>query len=246
MGESVGSTNLLISMEKIRPKPTRSPGHKPGWWIGRGVLLTLLSWISVDLFVPQQHSIRAFDPQEVAQLETDMWRSYYDKKPVLLFWQLAGGLRQQFHAPFWRSFTLGFQATKAAFVFKKGKSQSDYQKTLPDLITYYEAIQQLSIDSFDVPKVAKLELDWWIVHRQREQYSYDELADALVQTSAALYDQPAAPFVTYGRLRADAMRLCDEVRRHPGGATEADWQRINQELEQAWKSLHMVVQPQKL
>lgn len=229
-------------MEKIRSKPALTRTRKPGWWIGRGVLLMLLSWVFVDLFVPQQHSIRAFDPKEVAQLETDMWRSYYDKNPALLFWQLARGLRQQFHAPFWRSFTLGFQATKAAFVFKKGKARTDYQKTLPDLIAYYEAIQTLSADSFNVPKVANLELEWWIVHRQREQYSYDDLADALVQTSAALYNQPAPPFVTYGRLRADAMRLCDEVRYHPGGATEADWQRINLELRQAWGSLHTVVQ----
>ena len=233
-------------MEKIRPKPTLTRAHKPGWWISRGVLLALLIWISVDLFVPQQHSIREFDPQEVAKLETDMWRSYYDKNPALLFWQLAGGLRQQFHAPFWRSFILGFQATKAAFVFKKGKSRTDYQKTLPDLITYYNSIQELSIDQFNVPKVASLELEWWIVHRQRERYSYNDLADALVQTSAALYNQPAAPFATYGRLRADAMRLCDEVRHHPDGATEVDWQRINRQLEQAWGSLHEVVQKPKL
>ncbi|CAN5377813.1 hypothetical protein BH09BAC4_BH09BAC4_34780 [soil metagenome] len=233
-------------MEKIMPKTARSPNRKPGWWIGRGVLLFLFIWITVDLFVSQPHSIREFDSKEVAQLETAMWRSYYDKKPVLLFCQLASGLRQQFHAPFWRSFTLGFQATKAAFVFKKGASQPDYQKTLPDLITYYEAIQKLSTDSFNVSKVAKLELEWWIVHRQRERYSYNDLANALVQTSAALYNQPATSFVTYGRLRADAMRLCDEVRRHPGGATEADWQRINRELEQAWGSLHEVVRVQQL
>ncbi|GAB4041669.1 hypothetical protein [Spirosoma jeollabukense] len=233
-------------MGKMMLKPIHLPNRKPRRWIGWAALLALLIWMTVDLFVTQPHSIREFDPQEVAQLETAMWRSYYDKKPALLFWQLANGLRQQFHAPFWRSFALGFQATKAAFVFKKGTSQPDYQKTLPDLITYYKDIQKLSTDSFNVAKVAKLELDWWIVHRQRERYSYNDLANALVQTSAALYDQPAAPFVTYGRLRANAMRLCDEVRRHPGGATEADWQRINRELEQAWGSLHEVVRVSRL
>ena len=213
------------------------------WWAG---LLALLIWIGVDLFVPRRHSIRQFDPSEVARLETAMWRSYYDQHPVRLFWQLAGGLRQQFHAPFWRSFGLAFQATKAAFVFKQGHSRPDYRRAIPTLTSYYAAIQSLTVERFDVPKVAGLELEWWIVHRERERYSYDDLANALVRTSAALYDQPAAPFVTYGRLRAEAMRLCDEVRpglagQQPGGATEADWQQIERTLNRAWRELHRVV-----
>lgn len=228
-------------MEQFKTKPTILPKRKPGFWLWRGVLLALVIWILADLFVPRQNSIRQFDPKEVAQLETDMWRSYYDKNPILLFWQLAGGLRSQFHAPFWRSFGLAFQATKAAFVFKQGRSRADYQRTLPGLITYYEAIQKLTIERFDVRKVAQLELEWWIIHRQRERYSYADLANALTQTSAALYTQPAASFVTYGQLRTEAMRLCDEAGRRPGGATEADWRRIDQELVQAWSSLQEAV-----
>ena len=202
----------------------------------------LLIWIVVDSCVPRQHSIRQFDSREVARLETEMWRSYYDKKPVLLFWQLAGGLRQQFHAPFWRSFGLAFLATKAAFVFKKGQSRTDYQQAMPALVTYYTAIQDLTVEQFAVAKVAALELNWWIVHRQRERYSYDDLATALVQTSAALYNQPTDQFINYAKLRANAMRLCDQAGRQPGGATEADWQQIEQELARAWGTLHQVVQ----
>lgn len=228
-------------MEHSIAKPAASSKRKSGFWLWRLALVALLIWIIVDLFVPRQNSIRQFDPKEVAQLEMDMWRSYYDKKPLLLFWQLAGGLRSQFHAPFWRSFELAFRATKAAFVFKQGKSRAEYEKTLPGLITYYEAIQELAIEQFDIRNVAKLELEWWIVHRQRERYSYADLANALIQTSAALYTQPAASFNHYGQLRAEAMRLCDEAGRRPGGATEADWQRINQELGRAWSALHQAV-----
>ncbi len=199
-------------------------------------------WIAIDLFVPRQHSIRQFDPQKVAELETNMWRSYYERKPVLLFWQLASGLRQQFHAPFWRSFKLGFQAAKAAFEFKNsGRLRAGSEKALPGLISYYKSIQALSIEQFDVPKVATLELDWWVIHRQRERYSYNDLAKALAQTAAAQYAQPVKPFSTYGQLRADAMRLRDESSRKPGGTTAADWQRIDNELIKAWSSLHKAV-----
>ena len=236
---------MLNSMEHSTTRPVTLPRRKPGFWFWRGALLALFIWIIVDLFVPRQNSIRQFDPREVAQLETDMWRSYYDKNPLLLFWQLASGLRSQFHAPFWRSFGLGFRATKAAFVFKQGKARADYEKALPGLIAYYEAIQELTIEQFDVRKVATLELEWWIVHRQRERYSYADLANALMQTSAALYSQSTTSFATYGQLRAEAMRLCDEAGHQPGGATEADWQRIDRELDQAWSALHQVVHPSR-
>ncbi len=207
------------------------------WLFG---LLILLLWIATDLLIPRKNSIRQFDPAAVARLETAMWRSYYDKNPVLLFWQLSGGLRQQFHAPFWRSFGLGFQATKAAFVFKRGQSNADYQQALPELETYYTNIQNLTTEPFTVPDMAREELNWWIVHRQRDRYSYAQLGNALDTTAAVLYRQPASSFTSYGQLRAEAMRLCDEAGR---GATEADWQRIERVLNQAWGELHRVVTP---
>ena len=228
-------------MESSTTRPTHQRSRKPAYWLL--ALLALAIWVSVDLFVPRQHSIRQFDPKRVAQLETDMWRSYYDKNPVLLFWQLAGGLREQFHAPFWRSFGLAFRATKAAFTFKQGQSRADYSKALPGLVAYYEAIQELTTERFNIDSVAHLELDWWIIHRQRERYSYADLATALDQTSAALYSQPRAAFVQYGQLRAEAMRLCDEAGRRSSGATETDWKRINQMLVRAWSTLHEAVQP---
>lgn len=223
--------------------PTESASlrqRKPLRWLGWSLLLGLLVWIAVDMFVPRRHSIRQFDPAEVARLETAMWRSYYDKNPARLFWQLAGGLRQQFHAPFWRSFGLAFQATRAAFTFKQGRARADYGRAIPTLIDYYQAIQDLTVEQFDVPAVAKLELEWWIVHRERNRFTYPDLANALAQTSAALYRQPVPAFRSYAQLRANAMRLCDDAGQR--GATEADWQRIEQELARAWGTLRRVVQ----
>lgn len=223
-------------------KATLPRQEKPVRWLWRGALLALLIWVMVDVFVPRKHSIRQFDPAEVAQLETAMWQSYYDRNPVLLFWQLAGGLRQQFHAPFWRSFGLAFQATKAAFVFKRGQSRADYERALPILTDYYQSIQDLTHERFNVQRVAALELNWWIIHRQRNRYSYADLADALGQTSAALYSQPVSSFAKYAQLRADAMRLCDNAGQRPGGATQADWQRIERGLNRAWSNLNNIVQ----
>jgi hypothetical protein len=43
-------------------------------------LLLFLGWIAADLWYPRQHDLRQFDFADVAQLDAEMWRSYYEKK----------------------------------------------------------------------------------------------------------------------------------------------------------------------
>ena len=71
-------------------------------------------WLVIDLFGFGLASadLRDFDPDAVARLETDMWRSYYDRRQVLLFFQLAKTLRTQYHAPFLRSNVIAFRGAK--------------------------------------------------------------------------------------------------------------------------------------
>jgi phage terminase Nu1 subunit (DNA packaging protein) len=210
-----------------------------GWWLLALTILSLVIWIVTDLTIPRKHSIRQFDPNSVARIETSMWRSYYNKSRVTLFRQLAGGLRSQFNAPYWRSYGLAFQASRAAFVFKEGQSRAEYEEALPLLVDYYAAIQRLTQEKFDVQKVARLELEWWIIHRERNRYSYDDLAKALAQTAGALYGIPPDRFADYSQLRTQAMRQSDEAQKR--GPKEADWQRIEQQLHWAWQSLYRVI-----
>src|SRR4051812_38384328 len=104
------------------------------------ILLVLMVWISLDWYWPVKTSIRQFNPVTVADLDTKMWRSYYDKEQVKVFFQLAELLRSQFNAPFWRSNAIAYYAAKAAFVFKEGHGRNDYEKALPYLNKYYTQI----------------------------------------------------------------------------------------------------------
>ena len=70
-------------------------------------------WVLTDLYVPWQVNLQTFDPLELARLDGEMWRSYYEKKPLKLFWQSAKLMREQVHAPFWRSFVMSYHAAKA-------------------------------------------------------------------------------------------------------------------------------------
>jgi hypothetical protein len=90
------------------------------------ILLALLTWLGFDLYGPRHHSLRDFDPNEIARLETDMWRSYYAKERLKLFNQMAELLRTQYGMPLATSNAVAYQAAKAAFVFKEGKKREDY------------------------------------------------------------------------------------------------------------------------
>src|SRR5207302_4023233 len=108
------------------------------------VLALLTCGLLYDLFVPRTTHMREFDADEVARLETAMWRSYYEKHRLRLFSQAAELLRTQYHMPPVRSNLVAYYAAKAAFVFKDGKERADYEKALPDLVKFYAALRKMS------------------------------------------------------------------------------------------------------
>lgn len=109
-----------------------------------GFLIVLSGWVALDLFGQRTQSLRDFDPREVARLDTAMWRSYYGKQRLLLFFQLTELLRKEYHLPWLRSQWVSYQAAKAAFVFKEGRTRNDYEKALPYLRAFYSAISAIA------------------------------------------------------------------------------------------------------
>ncbi len=197
-------------------------------------------WIAFDLLAPHKVDIRDFDADEIARLDTAMWRSYYSRERVRMFSQLTEVLQKQYKLRFWRRQLMAFYAAKSAFVFKDGKSRADYQKALPDLEKFYTEIRDISTTDFDVKRATKLELEWWIVHRERAKYLEGDLANALADAASALYNVPKENFLEYGRFRAEAMKIRD-TKAESGGVTEEDWQKIDELLHRSWRSLQSAV-----
>ena len=203
-----------------------------------GVLLGI--WITFDLYRPHKIDIREFDANEIARLDTEMWRSYYAKERLKMFSQLTEVLEKQYKLPFWRRQLMAFYAAKSAFVFKEGKERADYEKALPDLQKFYSEIHNISTTNFDVENAAKRELEWWIIHRDRKKYEEGDLAKALAESAAAIYNIPSGNFLEYGKFRADAMKIRDD-KAEQGGVTEEDWQKIDELLHKSWNSLHKTI-----
>ena len=204
------------------------------------VFVLALGAVLYDLYYPRTAHLREFDANEVARLETAMWRSYYEKQRVRLFNQLSELLRKQYQMPLVRSNQVAYYAANAAFTFKKGKGRPDYEKALPDLIKFYSAIRKMSDIPFDVDRVSRLELEWWIIHRERERHQPGDLTKALAELQAEIYQVPVERLMEHGRLRAEAMTIRD-TKAESGGVTEEDWSKINELLRQSWQSLAKVV-----
>src|SRR5947209_15791439 len=151
------------------------------------IVALLICGAVYDLFYPRTTRMREFDPDEVARLETAMWRSYYEKRRVQLFNQLAELLRTQYRMSQLRSNQVAYYGANAAFIFKQGQQRSDYEKALPDLVKFYDAIRKMSDILFDVDRAARLELEWWIIHRQRAQHAPGDLGKALAELQAEIY-----------------------------------------------------------
>jgi hypothetical protein len=198
------------------------------------------AWVLYDLYAPRTAHLREFDADEVARLETAMWRSYYERQRVRLFNELSELLRTQYNMPLVRSNQVAYYAADAAFVFKKGKQRSDYEKALPALVKFYQSVRKMSDIPFDVDRAARLELEWWIIHRERAKHAPGELDQALADLQAEIYGIPTERLMEHGRLRAEAMTIRD-TKAEAGGVTEADWARIDQLLHQSWRSLSAVV-----
>jgi hypothetical protein len=233
-----------VTPSDLKDKPAIRPRSKR-----RRILLilalvgaALIGWVAFDLFGPRTAHLRDFNPDEVARLETAMWRSYYEKQQVRLFNELAELLRKQYNMPLVRSNRVAYGAAKAAFVFKDGKQRSDYEKALPDLVDFYTSVREVSDAPFDVNKAARLELEWWIIHRERAKHPPEDLDRALAELQAELYHVPVEKLMEHARLRAEAMRIRD-TKAETGGVTEEDWAKIGELLRGSWRSLSQAVKP---
>lgn len=199
------------------------------------VLAMLLLGLALDLTIPLNKDFKKFDPEVVGKLDAEMWRSYYERKPLKLFFQLSKLMREQFHSPYFRSYLLAYYSAKAAFVFKDGNSRIQYASALPHLNSYFGQLNEMSDTPFNFHKLAQEELEWWIIRREHDQYSPKDWEKVLSKEGEIMFHMPAEKFVGYAKDRVQAMLLRDDKGQ---AIEEKDWERITKLCIQAWTKFH--------
>ncbi|MEP7345246.1 MAG: hypothetical protein ABI877_08260 [Gemmatimonadaceae bacterium] len=198
----------------------------------------LFTWIAVDLYAPRREDFRDFDPVTMGRIEGEMWRSYYERRPARLFWQLANSHRLQYHMGPWRSLATAYRAAKSAFIFKDGKSREEYGKALPDLEQYFATVSALSLTPFDAHRAAQDELEWWIIRREPKRFTTVDWERLVAAVAGEIYQLPAERFAEYSKLRVEAMVLRDK---RGAAITEEDWAQVQRLLERSWNALAMAL-----
>ena len=169
-----------------------------------------------------------------------MWKSYYAHERLPLFSQLATLLRRQYGLPLLRSYLVAYHAARGAVVFQRGHNHADYELALPEIEAFYAGIRRVSTEDFDVQRAARRELDWWIIHRERESHPAGDLDRSLAAPQAELYRLPEVQVAEHARLRAEATRLCDSIVAK-GDSSAQQWTEIDRLLRASWGSLWSVV-----
>src|SRR5215211_7706735 len=95
-----------------------------------GAVAAYASW-------PRKADLRAFEPAEIARLETAMWRDYYDKRYSALFYHLYEVSRTQFGFSPLDGFRIAWAAAQAAKAFQPTRSREAANAALAALVNYY-------------------------------------------------------------------------------------------------------------
>jgi hypothetical protein len=178
-----------------------------------------------------------FDPDELARLETRMWKAYYRRQPARLFVLLVRALRAQAEVSWPRALRASLLLTRAAAGF--ARSSGDYERFAPDIGRGYRMLGLP--EHVDVEAVARHELRWWVVRREVGLAAGEVAGDAITDLYASLYDLPREQVAEAGRLRGQAAEIRDRGANNdpdgPTGAGKAYWPEVARLLRDSYRSL---------
>ena len=200
------------------------------------LIIVVLALVLSVAFVawPRRADLRAFEPAGMAQLETAMWRDYYEKRYGAMFYHLYEQSRAQFGFSPSDSFRIALSAARAAKAFQPTRTRAEAAAALPELVVYYALLRPAAPAAFDVETVARLELDWW--QARREAVAAHDYSRTIAEVAALTYgmsrDDPSMS--ASGIARAEAMSYRDARRET---MTERDWGEIEAQLLRAYQLL---------
>jgi hypothetical protein len=200
--------------------------------------VTLLALVAAGVAVAVQtpagpRTLTRFEPDRLAELETEMWQAYYAKQRVRLFMLLVATLREQYGYSWARALQAGYHFARAAADF--GDSNGNYELVLPDLEAGYVIARDWTSASFDPAAIARAELAWWTVRRTRDQSDVATVGRLIAEEYALLYCVPFERVSRAGALRAEAGQLRDQ------GGAQADWDRVHALLIESYRGLKSAV-----
>jgi hypothetical protein len=156
---------------------------------------------------------RSLDPQRVAQLECALWVAYYRREWIRFLRTAVFVMRHVFGLP-WLSTVRASWFLRRATQLWAPCPDNDAVAARRAMERFYCLLKQHSGEPFDPAEAARLEVEWWHLHRMHQHSNADSDERALVDALAALYGYAFRVPDTMVRIAAEqralAMRYCDQ------------------------------------
>jgi hypothetical protein len=154
---------------------------------------------------------RAFDPRLVGRLEAQAWVAYYRREWWKFLRSAVGLTRHTFALP-WPQTLYGAWLVLRANQLWAPFPDNDPESARRVMQRFYRLVKRHHDESFDPATAARLEVEWWRVHREHQHGDDDDetsLIDALAALYAYVYQTPETTVRIAAQQRALAMRHSD-------------------------------------
>ena len=165
--------------------------------------------VTTPTTIPGRSPLYAFDPETVGRQEQRAWAHYYYRQWPQLFDVLLRMTRSAFGLSLTQAAYASYINTQAQVTWaRQGESDGTAEAYMRE---FYQYVREPVGGRYDSAKAAQLEVNWWAVHRHRDQYpDHAALAQALADMYAEVYQVPAERVPAAGEARAAAMDLSDQ------------------------------------
>jgi hypothetical protein len=169
--------------------------------------------------------LRSFNPAQIADMEYRVWVAYYRREWLRLLVASVGLVHAGFGMDWLRTLHGAWLVLRANQLWAPAPD-NDPDGARRCMRRFYGLVRLAYGEPQDVAEAARLEVDWWRAHRERQRTAAradsteagtaeagppgDELVDALTRLYAFLYREPEPEVRPAAAHRARAMDISDQ------------------------------------
>ena len=189
---------------------------------------------------------RLFDPDKVAYYEKAGWEAYYDRNWLRAFMLLVRLNREQFRMGLLTAVSAAMDTVRASRAF--APVDNDIPEAQAQIQKFFaKARPGLEIKA-SAQKLAELEMDYWVVHRQlalrriedHEDHDIEAMTQSLANLHAALFNSTPEAMRESAEYRALAAKAVDRITGKYSQDVTADWREVENYLQRAYRSVKQV------
>ena len=191
--------------------------------------------------MPQRLEI---DPGKIAYYEKAGWEAYYDRNWPRAFWLLVQLNRVEFRMGWPQALSAAMDTVRASIAFAP-LERNDVPKATAHIEKFYAKAGRSLGQKTDAAALARLEMDYWVVHRRlaiaRKQNPDDgglgPMVISLANLHAALFGSTPERMRASAELRAKAAEAVDLITSKRSKDVAGDWRRVETYLKQAYEAV---------